>query len=61
MSAIAFFNQVEQLQRAFTRLVKEQEAIEDLVAAERLKLLENGRGTAASDLVSRGARASQLS
>jgi hypothetical protein len=39
MSAIAFFNQVEQLQRAFTRLVKEQEAIEDLVAGERVKLL----------------------
>lgn len=60
MSAIVFYNQVDELQRAFARLVKEQEAIEELVSGERAKLMLSGNGTVASGLVSRGARAGQL-
>jgi hypothetical protein len=65
MSGIAFYNQVEQLQRAFARLVKEQEAIEELVEKEKGKLMEggqlrNGGSSLTSDLVSRGGKVSSL-
>lgn len=43
MLGITFFNRVEELQRAFARLVKEQEGIEDLVSSEKMKLKREGR------------------
>jgi hypothetical protein len=60
MSGISFYNKVDELQRAFSRLVKEQESIEDLVGLEKAKLMKQGRGSATSDLIERANRSAKL-
>ena len=55
MDGISLYNRTEKLERAFARLVQEQEGIEKLVTEERERQLSNG--TNSNNIAAQGAMA----
>lgn len=58
MDGIELYNKTEKLERAFRRLIQEQEGIEKLVSAQREKQISNG--TNFNELATKGAMSERL-